>query len=119
VIASKSREHLENLIPKLEIFLKEKLKLSLHEQKVIIRKYIQGVDFLGHILLPHYILPQTKTKRRIFKKLRSKIEELKNGDFPRKSFNQSLQSYLGYLSHANSYKLTQNLKNQILFWQDE
>lgn len=60
-----------------------------------------GIDFLGYIVLPHYILPRTKTKRRIFKKLTEKIDE--------PNFNQSLQSYLGYLSHANSFKIKQQL----------
>ena len=53
--------------------------------------------------MPHYILPRTKTKRRIFRKLEEKIGE--------KNFEQSLQSYLGYLSHASSYKLAQEIKN--------
>ena len=30
-----------------------------------------------------------------------------------KSVNQSLQSYLGYLSHSNAYKLSTTLKNQV------
>ncbi|MDO8618404.1 MAG: reverse transcriptase domain-containing protein [Candidatus Daviesbacteria bacterium] len=115
-ICSKDREHLENLILKIKAFLKEKLKLILHERKIIIRKYTQGIDFLGYIILPYVILPRTKTKKRLFRKIQGKISDLKNGYISEKSFNQSLQSYLGYLSHANSYKLTQKLKNQIWFW---
>lgn len=56
------------------------------------------------------ILPRTKTKRRIFKKLKTKIGS--------ETFNQSPQSYLGYLGHANSFKLTQQLKNQVWLWQE-
>jgi len=88
-------------------FLNGKLKLELHPKKIIIRKLDWGIDFLGYIALPHYILPRTKTKRRIFKKLKEKINE--------SYFNQSLQSYLGYFKHANSHKLQQELKNNILF----
>lgn len=102
-ILNSSKEYLENLIPKIEKFLKEKLKLSLHQNKIIIRKYTQGIDFLGYIVLPHYILPRTKTKRRLFKKLKVKINST--------NFNQSLESYLGYLSHANSFKVVQKLKS--------
>lgn len=32
------------------------------------------------------------------------------------NFNQSQQSYLGYLGHANSFKITQLLENQIRLW---
>ncbi len=97
-------------------FLMNELKLELHPNKIIIRNLQWGIDFLGYIVLPHYILPRTKTKRRIFKKLKQKIEELKNGQISQDSFNQSLQSYLGYLGHANSFRLTQKLKNQVWFW---
>lgn len=97
VILDRNKEYLESLILDIEKFLKENLKLSLHEQKIIIRKYNQGVDFLGYIVLPHYILPRTKTKRRLFKKFNAK----------------NLQSYLGYLSHANSYKIIKVLEKSI------
>lgn len=83
-------------------FLKNKLKLELHPKKILLRKLTWGIDFLGYIVLPHYILPRTKTKRRIFKKLQGKVDE--------SNFNQSLQSYLGYLSHTNSFSLVQKLK---------
>lgn len=78
---------------------------------MILRRLDWGIDFLGYVVLPHYILPRTKTKRRVFKKLKLKLGS--------PNFNQSRQSYLGYLSHANSYKVAQQLKNQIWFWQEE
>ncbi len=59
VIVADEREHLKNLTRQIDAFLKEKLKLTLHEKKIIIRKYRQGIDFLGYIVLPHVILPRT------------------------------------------------------------
>ena len=99
VILSGDKQLLSQLIVPISQFLNEDLKLELHPKKIILRKLNWGIDFLGYIVLPHYILPRVKTKRRIFKKL----EENKNME----NFNQSLQSYLGYLSHASSYKLRQ------------
>ena len=61
-----------------------------------------GIDLCGYIVLPHYILPRTKTKRRMFRKIEEKRDD--------PNFNQTLASYLGYLSHASTYKL----KRQIL-----
>lgn len=104
VILASSKGYLESLILKIEKFLRENLKLSLHENKIIIRKYNQGIDFLGYIVLPHYILPRTKTKRRLLKKLQEKMGQ--------PNFNQSLQSYLGYLSHANTYRIANQIKNK-------
>lgn len=88
-------------------FLKDNLKLELHPKKILVRELVWGIDFLGYIVLPHYILPRTKTKRRISKKLKEKVGS--------ENFNQSLQSYLGYLKHANSYRIQQELKNFTIF----
>lgn len=98
---SGDKQSLSRLIVTIEVFLEEKLHLKLHPKKIILRKLSWGIDFLGYIVLPHYILPRTKTKRRMFEKLRDKRRQL--------NFNQSLQSYLGYLKHSNSYKLRKEL----------
>lgn len=97
-------------------FLKNHLKLTLHPKKIIIRKYHQGIDFLGYICFPHYRLLRSKTKQRIFKKLKQKIKEFKDGTISEQNLGQSLQSYLGVLSHCNSYRLQEKLKNQFYFW---
>lgn len=47
IILSDSRKYLEDILPKLHIFLNEKLYLMLHEHKVHIKTYGSGVDFLG------------------------------------------------------------------------
>ena len=86
------------------------MSLELHPNKIILRKLEWGIDFLGYIVLSHYILPRTKTKRRIFKKLREKVGS--------ENFNQSLQSYLGYLKHASSLKLVERLKNEVWLWKN-
>lgn len=113
-ILSNDETYLIELIPRLEKFLGEKLKLSFHPNKVEIRDYYLGIDFLGYVVFPNFILPRTKTKRRIFRKFDKKIQMVKQGKESQESLNQTLQSYLGYLSHANSYKLSQRLKNQVL-----
>ena len=81
-------------------FLESDLRLELHPKKIATRKLRWGIDFCGYIVLPHYILPRTKTKKRV-------ISKISKGNIS----YQSLQSYLGYLSHANSFKLSEKLKN--------
>lgn len=84
--------------------------------KVTIRKHSQGIDFLGFISLPHYREVRMKTKRRAFKKLKIRVEEYKAGTISEQSLNQTLQSYLGVFSHANTHDLSQELLNQFWFW---
>lgn len=83
-------------------FLKDNLKLELHPKKISARRLRWGVDFCGYIVLPHYILPRTKTKTRILKKV------MQGSNY------QALQSYLGYMSHSNSFRLSEKLKND--YW---
>lgn len=67
----------------------------------------------GYILFPHHILPRTKTKRRLVKKIREKIEAHKKGVITSDSLYQTVQSYLGYLQHSNAYELTEKIKQMI------
>ncbi len=111
IFLSSNKELLESYIDLIRQFLKDRLKLELHPKKIIFRKLKWGIDFLGYVVLPYYLLPRTKTRRRVFQKLKQKTLT--------PNFNQSLQSYLGYLTHANSYKLTQELKNKVWFWTND
>jgi len=109
ILLSDNKDSLLRLIEPLKQFLTTHLKLELHPRKMFLRRVSHGIDFLGYIVLPHYTLPRTKTKRRIQRKLTAKTELLKSGQVTIDQLNQSLQSYLGYLSHANAYLLTEKL----------
>lgn len=111
LVVANDREELEQYLVSFRKFLTEHLLLTLHPQKISYRKLVWGVDFLGYITLPHYCLPRTKTKRRMFQKLKMRVGT--------DAFVHSLRSYLGYLSHANSFKVTKQLKNQIWLWRGE
>lgn len=119
VIVSDDRTYLNGLLPLIESFLENKLKLKLHPEKVSIRKYQQGADFLGYVVLPHHRLVRTKTKNRIFKKLKLRVLEFKTGLISEKTLFQSLNSYLGVFSHANCHGLEQEIKNKFWFWLKE
>lgn len=115
VILSDNLEDLNKLLPKIAGFTEKNLKMSLHPNKIKICNYYLGIDFLGYIVFPNFIIPRTKTKRRILRKLEQKIKQFQNSGTTAESLNQTLQSYLGYLQHANAYKLSEDLKNKILF----
>ncbi len=119
IILSKDRDYLQNLIIEIEKYLSDKLQLKLHPSKVTIRNYYFGIDFLGYVIFPYFVLPRTHTKRRISRKLSEKVGLLKNGQLSNESLNQSLQSYLGYLLHANAFKLSEEVKNKMWFWLTE
>jgi retron-type reverse transcriptase len=89
VILSPSKQNLTVLLYRITVLLKEHLKLDLHPNKIILRTFASGVDFLGWVNFPNHRVLRTSTKRRMFKKI--------NPD--------NLQSYLGLLGHGNTRKI--------------
>ncbi len=109
VILDEKKERLENLVLVLKDFLENSLKLQLHPTKLTIRKIHHGIDFLGYIVYPTYIILRTKTKRRMFRKIAIKKKELEAGMISVESFNNTIQSYLGMLTHCRA----ERIRNQV------
>jgi RNA-directed DNA polymerase len=116
VIISDSHKDFNKLLSQIKSFLKDQLFLTLHPHKVEVRKYGQGVDFLGYVIFPHHKLLRTKTKKRMVRKLKEKSGDVKEEKIEDSDLKQSLNSYLGLLSHANTHRFSENIKNKIWFW---
>lgn len=120
IIISENEAYLRRLIPVIGDFLEKELKLNLHPDKIIIRKWRQGIDFLGYVVLPYHRVIRTKTKRRILKKIWLKHKMVREELVLEESFKQSLQSYFGVLKHCQGYKikkdLCQNYLKSKLLW---
>ncbi len=99
VVFSQDRAYLENLIPKFQEFLRVRLSLTLHPDKVFIKTLASGVDFLGWVHFFNYRVLRTVTKKRMFKKVSEKNKA----------------SYLGMLSHGNGHKRQNELLNILSF----
>jgi len=116
VVAHHDRHYLIEIKEKIEEFLKTKLKLSTHPNKIAIRKYTQGIDFLGYVALPKARVLRTATKRRLFKKLKERVRQFKTDKITETILMQSFNSYLGVLGHADGYKLEQELRHKFWEW---
>jgi retron-type reverse transcriptase len=99
VIMSSDKKWLESLILKISSFLLDNLDLQLHPKKVIIQTLASGVDFLGWVHFPNHRVLRTTTKRRMLARI--KVHPT----------NETLQSYLGLLSHGNAHKIKTRLLN--------
>lgn len=100
ILLDVKKEQLEKLVPVLKDFLEYELKLQLHPDKLLIRKIHRGIDFLGYIVYPTHIILRTKTKKRMLRKIAAKKKDLEAGIIDGETFNQTLQSYLGMLTHC-------------------
>ena len=94
------KKYLEKLLPLIDNFLKNNLKLNLHPEKVFFKKWHSGVDWLGYNIFSYHIILRTKTKKRMLRKMALKKDELRRGIISVEKFSQSLNSYLGVLKHC-------------------
>lgn len=101
VIMHHDKRVLEDTLPKIRDFLGEKLSLSLHPDKVFIKTAASGVDFLGWVHFPYYRGIRTTTKKRMFKKIKDSQGK-----------PEVVQSYLGLLSHGNSWILQTRIREK-------
>lgn len=108
-----NRAHLERIEADVKNFVTERLRITVHPDKISYRKFTQGIDFVGYVLLPHYRVLRTKTKQRMFKKVMGKVREYNIGTLDESSLGQCNQSYLGLLKHCSGYRVKERLQNEI------
>lgn len=97
VILGAALGDLEIVAGKIKQFLNVELGLSLHSDKIVIRRYFQGIDFLGYVVRPYCTTLRTKTKKRAMRRI----------DFE----NQA--SYFGILKHCCGFKIKQKMLEKL------
>jgi RNA-directed DNA polymerase len=113
VVLSRDKDYLQKVLNAAEVFLRNKLKLTLHSNKINFQKWHTGVDFLGFIHFPHHSVIRTKTKRRILHKINLAKNQVDAGGITTWQYNQILQSYLGRLGHCRSKGVQEEIKNAL------
>jgi len=98
VVLSNDKQHLEQTLRYIVVFLRDELKLELHPNKVSIQTFASGIDFLGWVHFSGYRVLRTATKRRMLRRTQGLQKE-----------DASVQSYLGLLKHGNTEKLRQKI----------
>ncbi|OGZ93661.1 MAG: hypothetical protein A2528_00935, partial [Candidatus Staskawiczbacteria bacterium RIFOXYD2_FULL_37_9] len=97
VIFSENKKYLENLIPQMQDFLQNELKLIIHPNKIFIKTLNSGMDYLGWINFFNFRILRTKTKKRM-------LNRIKENPKP-----EVVSSYMGMLKHGNGYKIFKEL----------
>jgi RNA-directed DNA polymerase len=111
ILLSSDQNYLRSLIALIRKFLTQRLHLEIHPRKISIRKLSEGIDFVGYVVFEHHVLVRTRTKQRMKRRLKEAYEAYLEGELAATSMDQRLQSYLGILSHADQWELSQTLKN--------
>ncbi len=112
IIIHSDKDYLKSIISKISDYLQEKLKLTLHPEKIYLQDCSKGVKYLGAVIKPHRIYIANRTKGNFYEtiKQQNKIICYYNPtEEDQKYFQNSMNSYLGIMKHAKTYKLRKNM----------
>ena len=121
VIIHGNKEVLKKLIDKIRNFLKIKLNLILHPDKIYLQNYQKGVMFLGSVIKPNRIYLRKRTFSNFYKKVNffsNLIDQKKIVSNLQDKFLSSLNSYLGLMFHYQTYRLRKKILKKYLscYW---
>ena len=100
VIISQDKRKLLNMIPHIRAFLKERLDIRLHPDKIYLQEVKKGLPFVGSVVKPNRKYTGNRTVNAMFEKIRYWLEDESADD---EKFVMSINSYFGFLIHNNSY----------------
>jgi hypothetical protein len=123
-IVHSDKDYLKWLILKINNYLKENLKLTLHPKKIYLQHYTKWVMFLGAFIKPYRNYIRKRTIWYFYKKIQSLNLDFKNSNYKlnhitKQSFLSTINSYLGMMKQYKTYKLRKKtLFNHIspYFW---
>jgi retron-type reverse transcriptase len=114
IILGKDVKCLHNIWQEIHIFLENQLYLKLEPRKTQINKISFGADFVGYVAFKGCVRVRTKNYQRFRRKLKLRIEKYHQGKITFSSLDASFVSYLGHLSHTNSNRIRENIKEEHL-----
>ena len=91
------------------------LRLKLHPVKSQVFPVRNGTDFLGYRIFPTHRLVRRDSVTRFRRRMRRLQEAYGKGEVSLSHIRQSMQSWLGHVSHADSYRLRKQLLSEIVF----
>ena len=108
VLVHHDKSFLISLIPKIADYLKTRLHLTLHPDKIYCQNIEKGVKYLGAVIKPHrnYIAKRTTGNFYSAIEKHNRIaRDHKPSQEEQKAFFSSINSYLGILKHYRTYRL--------------
>ncbi len=100
LLAHSSRDWLLEQIAAIQDFLKTRLALLLHPNKIQLRPFHFGIDWLGYVLFPRYRIVRPRTRKRMWRRIRLVVNEYLSGTCSRQSLSSAFASYAGLLKYG-------------------
>ena len=113
VLLLKSKKQAKEVLGKIQIFLREKLKLELNT-KTAYFKAKQGVNFCGFRIWKTHRLLREQSKKKMRRKLKN-FEKLYREDRIELDYILAcINSWMGHVKHCNSYSLVRKMFNEFV-----
>jgi retron-type reverse transcriptase len=109
VILLHSKEFLENCKEQINNFLKNELRIELHPDKSKIISLNKGIRLLGFKVFYYHKLLRRSNLNKFLRKLSELKEKLALGLISEESLAESVQGWVGYAMHGNTYSLRKKL----------
>jgi hypothetical protein len=114
ILLAKTKSECIYLKTQIEIFLHDKLHLSLNDKSKYY-PYSMGVNFCGYRIFTTHRLLRLNSKKKIKKNVKKWNVLYAKGKLDIHSATLSLNSWIGHSSHCNSYKLQNKILNSCNF----
>jgi hypothetical protein len=109
LILGTDKKHLREIKECITVFLRDRLKLTMHPKKAEIFPIDRGIDFLGYVLRDGKRFLRKSSVKRFMKKRRRYAAMVERGKFTEDFFESANASWRGYAAFARSYKLMKKL----------
>lgn len=109
VILQHDNHQLESVLGEIKKFLNENLRLILHPDKISIKTFASGVDFLGWVHFSDHRVLRNTTKKRMFRNIEGK-KSASDAD----KLEATIRSYDGMLSHGNAHGLRMLISDTLI-----
>jgi retron-type reverse transcriptase len=93
----------------------ETLRLKLHPNKSRVYRVTDGVDFLGFRIFPDHMRVRKSVVKGYRRKLREMVQDYQNGALSLSGVRASIQSWIGHVKHADSYRLREEMLSDVVF----
>lgn len=105
VLLNDSKQSLNAWREKIKTFLQKELDLSIHQERASVFPIEQGIDFLGYQVYRDHRLVRNGNGYRFLKRFKKMKTQCQKGEKTVREISQSVASWIGHVSHADSWRL--------------
>lgn len=113
VLIHSDKEQLKVAMSLIKEYVEKELNLLIHPKKIYLQHYQKGAEFLGVFIKPYRSYVTRRIKNNSYQAIRNINISLKEEKVDVDIILSKINSYLGLLSHSNTYNLKKKILNKL------